>query len=210
MLDKLDKKDLFTSIENLKGIGPKTLKLFKKICGEKIIDLLLTVPREFKKRNYIEKITDQYLEQDVAIIVDVKNHLPRFNSKMPYKILCGSNGEDIEIIFFRGYTKYLKKIMPEGVKKVVCGKLEKKGKKYQIIHPENISPIEDLKYLHGYLSVYSLTKGLSMSVYRKSITNAIKELIDIPEWINKKIIMEKDRKPWKQTLTGMQMWIWIL
>ena len=100
MLDKLDKKDLFTSIENLKGIGPKTLKLFKKICGEKIIDLLLTVPREFKKRNYIEKITDQYLEQDVAIIVDVKNHLPRFNSKMPYKILCGSNGEDIEIIFF--------------------------------------------------------------------------------------------------------------
>ena len=35
-------KNLNTSVANLKGIGPKTSKLFEKLCGERIIDLLLT------------------------------------------------------------------------------------------------------------------------------------------------------------------------
>ena len=51
MLNNISTKQLFNSIENIKGIGPKTLKLFEKLCGLKIIDLLLTIPRDFKKRN---------------------------------------------------------------------------------------------------------------------------------------------------------------
>ena len=43
MLDKISENNLFNSIENIKGIGPKTLKLFKKLCGKKIIDLLALV-----------------------------------------------------------------------------------------------------------------------------------------------------------------------
>ena len=54
MLDKISKNNLFDSIENIKGIGPKTLKLFEKLCGNRIIDLLLTIPRNFKRRKQLE------------------------------------------------------------------------------------------------------------------------------------------------------------
>jgi len=43
MLDKISKNSFFYSIENIKGIGPKTSKLFEKLCGNRIIDLLLTI-----------------------------------------------------------------------------------------------------------------------------------------------------------------------
>ena len=197
---EISKSTLFDSIENLKGIGPKTLLLFKKLCGTKIIDLLLTIPRGLKKREYIKEITDEYLKEEIAIEIIVEKHLPQFNPKMPYKILCKNNNNEIEIIFFRGYVKYLKKILPVGEKRIVCGKLGKIENKYQIIHPENISPIEELSYLHGYLSLYSLTKGLTMSFYRKSINQALGKIIDIPEWIKEDILKRNNWLSWRKTI----------
>ena len=200
MLDKISKNSFFDSIENIKGIGPKTSKLFEKLCGDRIIDLLITIPRNYKKRKYIQNISDEYFKKEIALIVNVVKHLPQFNPKMPYKILCENNNNEIEIIFFRGYIKYLKKILPRGEKKIICGKLGKLGNKYQIIHPESISPIEELPFLHGSLSVYSLTRGLTMSVYRKSISKALEKLIEIPEWINKDILKKNNWRSWKQTV----------
>ena len=196
MLDKISKNNLFNSIENIKGIGPKTLLLFQKLCGNRVIDLLLTIPRNFKRRKHLVEITNEHLKEEVAIEVSVEKHLPQFNPKMPYKILCKNNDVEIEIIFFRGYVKYLKKILPTGEKRIICGKLEKLGNKFQIIHPENISPLEELPYLHGLLSLYSLTRGLTMTVYRKSISYALEKLIDVPEWINDEVIQKNNWRSW--------------
>ena len=197
---EISKSTLFDPIKSLKGIGPKTLQLFEKLCGTKIIDLLLTIPRGLKKREYIKKITDKYLKKEIAIEIIIEKHLPQFNPKMPYKILCKNNNNEIEIIFFRGYVKYLKKILPVGEKRIVCGKLGKIENKYQIIHPENISPIEELSYLHGSLSLYSLTKGLTMSFYRKSINQALGKIIDIPEWIKEDILKRNNWLSWRKTI----------
>ena len=197
---EISKSTLFDPIKSLKGIGPKTLQLFEKLCGTKIIDLLLTIPRGLKKREYIKEITDKYLKKEIAIEIIVEKHLPQFNPKMPYKILCKNNNNEIEIIFFRGYVKYLKKILPVGEKRIVCGKLGKIENKYQIIHPENISPIEELSYLHGSLSLYSLTKGLTMSFYRKSINQALGKIIDIPEWIKEDILKRNNWLSWRKTI----------
>ena len=197
---EISKSTLFDPIKSLKGIGPKTLQLFEKLCGTKIIDLLLTIPRGLKKREYIKEITDKYLKKEIAIEIIIEKHLPQFNPKMPYKILCKNNNNEIEIIFFRGYVKYLKKILPVGEKRIVCGKLGKIENKYQIIHPENISPIEELSYLHGSLSLYSLTKGLTMSFYRKSINQALGKIIDIPEWIKEDILKRNNWLSWRKTI----------
>ena len=51
MIEKISKNDLFDSISIVKGVGPKTLTLIEKLCGNRVIDLLLTVPKKFKKEN---------------------------------------------------------------------------------------------------------------------------------------------------------------
>ena len=194
------KTQLFEPIEKLKGVGPKTLNLFEKICGNRIIDLLLTIPKNFKKRKYIKKITSENFDKEIAIEVNIIKHLPKFNSRMPYIILCKNAFDEIEIIFFRGYSKYLKKVLPTGEKRIICGKINKNGKKIQIIHPENIGNLEELPFLHGMLSIYALTKGLSMTMYRKSIVQALKKIVDIPEWIDEKILKENNWISWKKTI----------
>ena len=88
MLDNITKSNLFNSIENIKGIGPKTSKLFEKLCGTKIIALLLTMPRGIKKRMFLDQVSEQFLKEEVALIITVVKHIPQFNPRMPYKILC--------------------------------------------------------------------------------------------------------------------------
>ena len=196
-------KNLNTSVANLKGIGPKTSKLFEKLCGERIIDLLLTTPRIYKKRLHAIKLSEIYIKKEIAIKATVVKHLPQFNPKMPYRVLCNCNDEEFELIFFRGYKKYLNNILPVGQTKIICGKLERFSNKYQIIHPETISSVEDLPFLHGLLGVYSLTRGLTMPFYRKIIKQTLEYLFDIPEWIEKDIIEEYNWKSWKESVLSI-------
>ena len=196
-------KNLNTSVANLKGIGPKTSKLFEKLCGERIIDLLLTTPRIYKKRLHAIKLSETYIKKEIAIKATVVKHLPQFNPKMPYRVLCNCNDEEFELIFFRGYKKYLNNILPVGQTKIICGKLERFSNKYQIIHPETISSVEDLPFLHGLLGVYSLTRGLTMPFYRKIIKQTLEYLFDIPEWIEKDIIEEYNWKSWKESVLSI-------
>ena len=192
-------KNLHRPMEDLKGVGPERKRLFEKLCGEKIIELLLTIPRTYKKRVYLEKISEIYVKKEVAIKVLVVKHLPQYNPKMPYKILCKCDDKELELIFFRGYKKYLKNLLQEGHNKIICGKLEKFSNKYQIIHPE-VASIQDLPFVHGQLGIYSLTKGLTIYVYRKIIKQALEYLSEIPEWIEKDIIKENNWESWKKSV----------
>ena len=81
MLDKISKNSFFDTIENINGIGPKTSKLFERLCGNTIIDLLLTIPKSYKKRKYIKNISDEYLKEEIALTTNVIKHLPQFNPK---------------------------------------------------------------------------------------------------------------------------------
>ena len=119
---------------------------------------------------------------------------------MPYRILCKCNNQEIELVFFRGYKKYLNQILPTGQIRIISGKLEKFSKKYQIIHPESISFIEDLPYLHGLVAVYSLTRGLNITLYRKTIKQVLQNLPVIPEWIEKGILENNKWKSWKESI----------
>ena len=195
-------KNLQIPIENLKGVGPQRRKLFEKLCGEKVIDLLLTAPRIYKKRTYATKLSEIYVKEEIAIKGIIVRHLPQFNPKMPYRVLCKSNSQEFELIFFRGYKKYLTSILEVGHTKIICGKLEKFTNKYQIIHPE-VASIEDLPFVHGQLGIYSLTRGLTIYVYRKIIKQALEYLNDIPEWIEKDIIKENNWETWKKSVLSI-------
>jgi len=196
---------LFESITNFKGIGPKKSKFFQKLCGERTIDLLLTIPKAYKKREHINELREIHIKKEIAIIGNIVKHHHQFNPKMPYRVLCECNKVEFELVFFRGYKKYLTKVLPIGETKVISGKLEKFSNKYQIIHPESISPIEDLQFLHGQLSVYSLTKGLNMTFYKKIIKESLKNLINLPEWIEESIIKKYNWKPWKESIVTIHL-----
>tara|TARA_B100000586_G_scaffold267780_1_gene243076 strand:- start:11 stop:1843 length:1833 start_codon:yes stop_codon:yes gene_type:complete len=122
---------------------------------------------------------------------------------MPYRILCKCNNQEIELVFFRGYKKYLNQILPIGQTRIISGKLEKFNNKYQIVHPESISFIEDLPYVHGLVAVYSLTRGLNITFYRKTIKQVLQNIPKIPEWIENEILENHKWKAWKDSILAI-------
>ena len=63
---------IFNSIENIKGIGPKTVKLIRDKIGLRVIDNLLNLPikyiNRFQKTSIKNCIKGDYITVDVVIV----------------------------------------------------------------------------------------------------------------------------------------------
>ena len=70
------KNSLNTSINNIKGIGPKKLLAFNNISINSVIDLLNYYPRR-----YLDRST-------VKLIKDIKIHINLYNNILNLKIRC--------------------------------------------------------------------------------------------------------------------------
>ena len=115
---------LFSSLETIKGIGPKNAKLIERLCGKYLLDLILHRPIAYIDRRNSPKIKDLSNNSIVTLILKVDGHTPSFNKRMPYKITCSDYTGQLNIVYFNLRGPYLKKMFPIGSKKVVSGKVE--------------------------------------------------------------------------------------
>ena len=76
---------LFRHIETLKGVGPKSVKLIKKLCGENVLSILFHLPQNIVFRPQSNQLGIGIM----TVCVEVISHITPVNKKMPYKIICG-------------------------------------------------------------------------------------------------------------------------
>ncbi|MBG77265.1 MAG: ATP-dependent DNA helicase RecG [Pelagibacteraceae bacterium] len=191
---------LFKKISSLKGIGPKLENAFVNLFGDsKIVYFFWNIPKDFSKRNLIKKITLDDLGKNVILKIKINKHNIFFKNKI-FRINCDSNNVDIDIVFFRGSSSYIKNSLPLNEEKIISGKLELYKNKFQITHPENILNINEINEIKIFQPLYSLTKGITQKVYYKTLTKSLINLPNLDEWINIKTIKKYNFLPWKDTL----------
>jgi len=79
---------LLSDINNIKGIGDKTAKLFKKKNINTIFDLLWSLPRDFIDRSNLVKVNELQIGKIQTINIDVKKYnFPRIRN-LPNKVIC--------------------------------------------------------------------------------------------------------------------------
>ena len=78
---------LFTDIASLKGIGAKYEKLIKKLCGDKVVDMLWHLPYSVIDRTYQPKIATAQEGKVATIKVRVVEHIPPKSKKQKSKRL---------------------------------------------------------------------------------------------------------------------------
>ena len=72
---------LLSDINNIKGIGSKTAKLFKKKNINRVIDLLYSLPRDTMDRSNLKKINELQIGKIETLIVNVKKYnFPRIRN----------------------------------------------------------------------------------------------------------------------------------
>ena len=191
---------LFQNVSILDGVGTKTIKLLKKKKIEKISDLLWNFPQGFTDRSNFQTLDKLEIGKITTIKVKVvKYNFPRIRN-LPNKVICEDKNGKIDIIFFNSREGYIRKILPLNTSVIISGKINYFKKKYQITNPAYIVPINKEDYVNKIIPKYSLTEGLTEKIYRKLIEQVLKNITDLTEWHNDKILKKIGNVGWSQSI----------
>ena len=189
---------LLSDINNIKGIGNKTSKLFKKKNINTVFDLICNFPRNYIDRSNLSKISQLKIGTIQTIIVDVKKYnFPRIRN-LPNKVLCEDSTGKLDCVFFNSYEGYIRKILPIGTRVTISGKIGYYNNRYQITNPTHIST--DTNSIKKIFSNYSLTEGLTEKKYISIINEVLKTLPDLNEWHSKEILNRFNNLSWKDSI----------
>ncbi|MGB1039707.1 MAG: ATP-dependent DNA helicase RecG, partial [Flavobacteriales bacterium] len=175
---------LSTSIEYLKGVGPKRADLFKKELGIFTFEHLLNhFPFRYIDRSKIHKINEI---NSTEVHVQLKGKITRVKevgaqrSKRLIAYLKDETGE-IELLWFKG-AKWVKPKLIIGKEFIVFGKPTEFNKSYNIVHPD-FEEVTATKLSAALQPVYSSTeKANSMGLNSKGIEKVTKNFV--PQLIN--------------------------
>jgi len=191
---------LFKNINTLKGVGPRLSGLMTKLAGEHVIDLLWHLPTGLVTRQKIERLSSDYVTQQVIVQVTVTQHHPSRNRRVPYRVQCEVEDRPLTLTFFNGREDYLKRKLPIGQNRIIAGKLEEYAADYQITHPDHILEKEELDTLSIHEPVYPLTAGVTNNTLTKAIRQALDQVIEMPEWIDPALFVKEKWPDWKTAI----------
>ena len=181
---------LFGKLENLKGIGPKSIFNLHKLGILKPLDFLYSFPSSLKIRKHLEIISDFNENETVILKIRVVKHNFK-NFKGPISIEVTDGFNKINLIFFNAKNDWIKRNLPINQERIVSGKLQKYKDNFQIIHPDYIETINDLDKIPEIEPIYSLTKGISQKVFLNCVNQILQLLpksFNSYEWIcNKRL-----------------------
>ncbi len=159
--------EIFDSVTNLKGVGPKKAGALKKLNIHTLEDLLFFFPRDYEDRRTYRVIGD-LTEGSAALIrggVDlVVRDKYRYGGKQRLRVLVSDDTGSLEVVFF--HAAYLKDKFQIGKECVFYGKVSRNFGKLQMLQPELCDAEREAEF-KGIFPVYPLSQGLSQKDMRK-------------------------------------------
>jgi ATP-dependent DNA helicase RecG len=192
-------------IGSLKGVGPRLLPLYKRLCGEHLVNLLWHLPVGVIDRTYSPQL--KYADRDrvATLTVTVAEHNPPRKPKLPYRIVCFDGTDQIVINYFNAKGDYLTNLYPANKQVVISGLLERYLANWSMSHPDYVLPVERVGEIPRFEPVYPLTEGLSSKMLRKTIDQALAKAPDLPEWHDVHLMKREEWGPWKESLLAAHL-----
>jgi ATP-dependent DNA helicase RecG len=168
---------LQTPLKFLKGIGPKRAEELEKFGLKSVEDLLYHLPFRYEDRREIKKICDATIGRDETFIGELRRLQKRYNPRRRAQFLVASLVDDsgaLGLLWYRA-PAYLSNSLTPGQRLLVHGKVEAEpGGQKRIIHPEfDILEGDDVESLQQVMPVYVHPAGLSLSLLRKWVIQAL-------------------------------------
>ncbi|WP_121065002.1 ATP-dependent DNA helicase RecG [Chachezhania antarctica] len=188
---------LFSSLEALEGFGPKTAKLLEATGVETPGDLLLSLPYNVIDRRRRETIQGVDLPATLTVEVTIGPHRAASRKGGAYRINVEDRDFAFQLVFFHARGEYLKKILPEGARRVMSGRVELFDGIAQMVHPEHMLPVKEAEDIPPFEPVYRLIQGVTQKAMFKATRSALARVPDLAEWIDPGVLKREgwpDRK----------------
>lgn len=176
---------LFASLETLNGVGAATVEKLGKLCKPTIFGLTSLRPYALIDRRHKPEIYAAQDGQVASFEVVVDKHFDPKRSNLPYKIIVSNDSGALELIFFHQRGDYLKKKLVVGEKYFISGRVEVKGEKRQISHPDYVIKASETAKIKQALRIepqYPLTAGISQNKLQDLMHQALPKLPELPDW----------------------------
>jgi ATP-dependent DNA helicase RecG len=186
---------LFAPVTALPGIGPQLGRLFERLAGPLVVDLLWHLPSGIVDRRAAPPIAALEAGQIVTVRVRVEAHEPG-RGRRPYRVFCADDTGTVTLIYFNVKSDYLARLLPIGAERIVSGRVEFYDGMAQIPHPDLVLRPDELDRLKPIEPVYPLTAGLAPRLVQRTVTAALDRLPGLPEWIDPGLIRQRGWPGW--------------
>ena len=177
---------LFASLEGLQGIGPKVLKAFARLLETDqphLRDLLFHLPIGITDRRTRVTLSALPREGIVTVEADIVRHEPPpRGSRAPWRVTVSDSTDTAKLVYFNPRADWLTRLMPEGSRRIISGRVEWFRDTPQIVHPDDVVAPEDAGQMPLVEPRYPLTAGLTAKQVQKAVNAALERLPDLPEW----------------------------
>ena len=190
---------LFAPVTALPGIGPALGRLFERLAGPIVVDLVWHLPSGIVDRRNAPSVRD-LAEGGVATLqVRVEGHEPG-RRRRPYRVWCADQTGTLSLVYFNVKGDYLARLFPVGAERIVSGRVEFYGGMPQIAHPDLVLRPDELDRLKPIEPVYPLTAGLAPRVVQRAAAAALDRVPDLAEWIDPGLVERRQWPAWAAAL----------
>ncbi|MBK94013.1 MAG: ATP-dependent DNA helicase RecG [Rickettsiales bacterium] len=195
------------NIDSVQFIKPSLNKKLKIHFGHRIIDYLLTFPKNINFKNYIQRpISIADLKKQITIDITVKSMKKGF-LKSPSTITCVNKfGQRINILYFNISQKFLTERYKKGEILRITGTLHIFKDIFQVSHPNSILDVSKFQSFSEFEPIYNLR---GMNIKQKQFLELIKRSIikfdelKFDEWIQKKILLKYKWSTFSESLKSI-------
>ncbi|WP_372572838.1 ATP-dependent DNA helicase RecG [Ruegeria jejuensis] len=187
---------LFAGLETLEGVGPKTAQLLTQAEITAPRDILFSLPYAVVDRRRRDTIKGVDLPATLTVEVTVGAHRPSRNKGGAYRVHVEDAQADFQLVFFHARGDYLKRILPQGARRVISGKLELFDGMAQMVHPDHMLPVEEAGDIPDFEPVYHLTQGVTQKTMFKAARASVARAPDLAEWIDPALVTRESWPDW--------------
>ncbi len=182
---------LFSDLETLDGIGPKTAKNFAQMDVEKPRDLVFTLPHSGVDRRRRDTVKGAQAPTIVTVEVEIGHHNEPAQKGRPYRVTVEDSQTSFQLVFFHARKDWLEKQLPTGQRRLVSGKLEIFDGLAQIVHPDHMVRLSEASEIPAFEPVYPLTAGVTQKALAKAVRATLKRIPEMDEWIDAELLRQK-------------------
>jgi ATP-dependent DNA helicase RecG len=192
---------LFSELETLDGIGPKTAQNMDHMGVKRPRDLLFTLPYAVIDRRRRDTIKGVDLPKTLTVAVTIGPHRKPANRSGAYRVHVEDAQTSFQLVYFHARGDYLQKLLPTGARRVVSGKVELFDGIAQMVHPDHIVDAADEAEIPTHEPVYPLTAGVTQKTLFKATRATLARAPDLVEWINPALKARENWPDWHAAIT---------
>ncbi|MCB1328971.1 MAG: ATP-dependent DNA helicase RecG, partial [Maritimibacter sp.] len=160
---------LFSKLDTLGGVGPKTVKAFEALDIELPRDLLFSLPYAGVDRRFRASIQEVVPPATVTVEVEVGQHRAPRTKSAPYRVEVRDALTTFQLVFFHANADWLQRQLPTGQKRLVSGRLELFDNIAQMVHPDYILRPGQADQIPDFEPIYHLAAGITQKLMLRAI-----------------------------------------